>query len=183
MKPWCVDCWTGKDQSSSYFSVLAHTFLYWKENLHNQGVNSHEQWHKISKLTSQSALISQLYLHFFQKLKYYTLGNKDYSRKLFSLWQLSLSNLLMRRYEASLRIQEQGPQGFHGRVYRNHYSLRVFKILIWLISDYWIHNYSRYYGPKIPLYWLNAFNEHKQTWNKNMPSSLSITITSFCHLQ
>ena len=183
MKPWCVDCWTGKDQSSSYFSVLAHTFLYWKENLHNQGVNSHEQWHKISKLISQSTLISQLYLHFFQKLKYCTLGNKDYSRKLFGLWQLPLSNLLMRRYEASLRIQEQGPQGFHGRVYRNHYSLRVFKILIWLISDYWIHNYSRYYGPKIPLYWLNAFNEHKQTWNKNMPSSLSITITSFCHLQ
>ena len=183
MEPWCVGCWTGKDQSSSYFSVLVHTFLCWKENLHNQGVNSHERWHKISKLISQSALISQLYLHFFQKLKYYTLGNKDYSRKLFSLWQLSLSNLLMRRYEASLRIQEQGPQGFHGRVYRNHYSLRVFKILIWLISDYWIHNYSRYYGPKIPLYWLNAFNEHKQTWNKNMPSSLSITITSFCHLQ
>ena len=34
-------------------------------------------------LFSQSALIPQLYLHFFQKLKYYTFGKKDYSRKLF----------------------------------------------------------------------------------------------------
>ena len=34
-------------------------------------------------LFSQSALIPQLCLHFFQKLKYYTLGNKNYSRKLF----------------------------------------------------------------------------------------------------
>ena len=34
-------------------------------------------------LFSHLALIPQLYLHFFQKLKYYTLGNKDYSRKLF----------------------------------------------------------------------------------------------------
>ena len=34
-------------------------------------------------LFSQSALIPQLCLHFFQKLKYYTLENKDYSRKLF----------------------------------------------------------------------------------------------------
>ena len=33
----------------------------------------------------QSALIPQLSLHFFQKLKYYTLGNKDYSRKLFAV--------------------------------------------------------------------------------------------------
>ena len=40
-----------------------------------------EKWHVM--LFSQSALIPQLYLHFFQKLKYYTLGNKDYSRKLF----------------------------------------------------------------------------------------------------
>ena len=31
-----------------------------------------------------SALFPQLHLHFLQKLKYYTLGNKDYSRKL--LW-------------------------------------------------------------------------------------------------
>ena len=31
-----------------------------------------------------SALFPQLRLHFLQKLKYYTLGNKDYSRKL--LW-------------------------------------------------------------------------------------------------
>ena len=147
MGPWWVGCCTGKDQSSSYFSVLVHTFLYWKENLHNQCVDSHERWHKISKLISQSVLISQLYLHFFQKLKYYTLGNKDYSKKLFRLWQLSLSNLLMRCYEASLRIQKQSPQGFHGRVYRNHNSLRVFKILIWLILDCWIHNYSSYYGP------------------------------------
>ena len=34
-------------------------------------------------LFSQSALIPQLCLHFFQNLKYYTFGNKDYSRKLF----------------------------------------------------------------------------------------------------
>ena len=40
-----------------------------------------ERWHIM--LFSQSALIPQLYLHFFQKLKYYTLGNKDYYRKLF----------------------------------------------------------------------------------------------------
>ena len=40
-----------------------------------------ERWHIM--LFSQSALIPQLCLHFFQKLKYYTLGNKDYSRKLF----------------------------------------------------------------------------------------------------
>ena len=37
----------------------------------------------MSKLISQSTLISQLYLHFFQKLKYYTWGNKNYSSKLF----------------------------------------------------------------------------------------------------
>ena len=40
-----------------------------------------ERWH--IKLFFQSALIPQLCLHFFQKLKYYTLGNKDFSRKLF----------------------------------------------------------------------------------------------------
>ena len=40
-----------------------------------------EKWHVM--LFSQSALIPQLYLHFFQKLKYYTFGKKDYSRKLF----------------------------------------------------------------------------------------------------
>ena len=34
-------------------------------------------------LFSQSALIPQLCLHFFQILKYYTLVNKDYFRKLF----------------------------------------------------------------------------------------------------
>ena len=34
-------------------------------------------------LLSYWDLIPQLCLHFFQKLKYYTLGNKDYSRKLF----------------------------------------------------------------------------------------------------
>ena len=34
-------------------------------------------------LISQSALISELYQHFFQKLKYYTLRKKSYSRKLF----------------------------------------------------------------------------------------------------
>ena len=40
-----------------------------------------ERWHVM--LFSQSALIPQLCLHFFQKLKYYSLGNKDYSKKLF----------------------------------------------------------------------------------------------------
>ena len=34
-------------------------------------------------LFSQSTLTPQLWLHYFQKVKYYTLGNKDYSRKLF----------------------------------------------------------------------------------------------------
>ena len=34
-------------------------------------------------LFSQLALIFQLYLHFFQKLKHHTLRNKDPSRKLF----------------------------------------------------------------------------------------------------
>ena len=81
--PWYVGCQAGKDQSSSYFSVLAHTYLYLNENLHNQEVNSLEWWCKISKLIFQSALLSQLYLQFSQKLKYYTLGNKDHSRKLF----------------------------------------------------------------------------------------------------
>ena len=37
----------------------------------------------MSILISQSALISELYQHFFQKLKYYTLRKKSYSRKLF----------------------------------------------------------------------------------------------------
>ena len=27
-------------------SVLYHTYLYLNENLHKQGVNSHERWHK-----------------------------------------------------------------------------------------------------------------------------------------
>ena len=36
-------------------------------------------------LFSQSALIPQLCLHFFQILKYYTLVNKDYFRKLFGV--------------------------------------------------------------------------------------------------
>ena len=42
-----------------------------------------ERWHIM--LFSQSTLIPQLCLHFFQKLKYYALGNKDYSKKLFSV--------------------------------------------------------------------------------------------------
>ena len=42
-----------------------------------------ERWHIM--LFSQSALIPQLCLHFFQKLKYYTLGNNDYSRKLLAV--------------------------------------------------------------------------------------------------
>ena len=33
----------------------------------------------------QSALIPQLCTHFFQELKYNSLGNKDYSRKLFQV--------------------------------------------------------------------------------------------------
>ena len=42
-----------------------------------------ERWYIM--LFSPSALIRQLCLQFFQKLKYYALGNKDYSRKLFWL--------------------------------------------------------------------------------------------------
>ena len=44
-------------------------------------LTSTEIWHII--LFSHSALILPLCLHFFQKLKYYTLENKDYSWKLF----------------------------------------------------------------------------------------------------
>ena len=132
---------------------------------------------------SYFSLNSQLYLYFLKKSNYCNLGNKGFSRKLFRLWQLSLSNLLMRCYEASLRIQQQSPQGFHEHVYRNHTSLGLFNTLIWLFLDCWIHNYFSYYGPSISLYWLKVFNEHKQTWNKSMPSSLSVARTSFCHLQ
>ena len=40
--PWYVGLQAVKDQSSSCFSVLTHTYLYLNENLHNQEVNSHE---------------------------------------------------------------------------------------------------------------------------------------------
>ena len=44
-------------------------------------LTSSKRGHKI--LFSQSSLISQFCVHLFEKLYYYTLGNKDYSRKLF----------------------------------------------------------------------------------------------------
>ena len=43
-------------------------------------------------LFSHSALILQLYLHVFQKLKYYTLENKDYSGKEFSVAAAIIGN-------------------------------------------------------------------------------------------
>ena len=149
VEPWCVGCWAGKTQSSSYFSVVVHTFLSLKENLITRvliAMNDHIKF-QILFPKSYFSLNCQLYLHFLEKSKHYNLGNKGFSRKLFRLWQLSLSNLLMRRYEASLRIQQQSPQGFHERVYKNHTCLGVFNTLIWLILDCWIHNYSSYYGP------------------------------------
>ena len=44
-------------------------------------LTSSERW--LIALFSQPALISQLILIFFEKLKYHSLGHKDYSRKLF----------------------------------------------------------------------------------------------------
>ena len=44
-------------------------------------LTSTEMWH--SMLFSHSGLIPQLCLHVFQKMRYYALENKDYSRKLF----------------------------------------------------------------------------------------------------
>ena len=76
-----------------------------------------ERWHIM--LFSQSALIPQLYLHFFQKLKYYTLGNKDYSRKLF--WVAVAINVNAKEVKITVRPLVKG------RVFIN--------ALIWLILD------------------------------------------------
>ena len=56
-----------------------------------------ERWHVM--LFSQSALIPQLCLHFFQKLKYYTLGKKDYSRKLF--WRAVAINVNSKKFKGT----------------------------------------------------------------------------------
>ena len=48
-----------------------------------------ERWHKM--LFSPSALNPQLCLHFFKIWKYYTLGNRDYSRNLF--WVVVVVNV------------------------------------------------------------------------------------------
>ena len=45
-------------------------------------------------LFSQSALTSQLCLHFLQELKQHTLGNKDHSRKLFWAALAAVTNAL-----------------------------------------------------------------------------------------
>ena len=76
-----------------------------------------ERWHIM--LFSQSALIPQLCLHFFQKLKYYTLGNKDYSRKLF--WVVVAINVSAKEVKSTISSLVKA---------------RVFiKVLIWLILD------------------------------------------------
>ena len=57
-----------------------------------------EIWHIM--LFSQSALIPQLCLLFFQKLKHYTLENKQYSRKLF--WVTVAVNVNAKDIESTL---------------------------------------------------------------------------------
>ena len=76
-----------------------------------------ERWHIM--LFSQSALIPQLCLHFFQKLKYYTLGNKDYSRKLF--WVAVAINVNAKEVKGTVSLLVKT------RVFIN--------VLIWLILD------------------------------------------------
>ena len=76
-----------------------------------------ERWHIM--LFSQSALIHQLCLHFFQKLEYYTLGNKDYSRKLF--WVVVAVNVNAKEVKGILRPLVK-TRGF-------------INALIWLIFD------------------------------------------------
>ena len=76
-----------------------------------------ERWHIM--LFSQSALIPQLCLHFFQKFKYCTLGNKAYSTKLF--WVVVAANF--------------NPKKVKGTV-SPLVKTRVFiNALIWLILD------------------------------------------------
>ena len=62
-------------------TLILRLLLFKQINCITRVLTRPERWHIM--LFSQSALIPQLCLHFFQKLKYYTLGNKDYSRKLF----------------------------------------------------------------------------------------------------
>ena len=66
-------------------TLIFRLFLFKQTNYITSVLTRPERWHIM--LFSQSALIPQLCLHFFQKLKYYTLGYKDYSRKLFSEWR------------------------------------------------------------------------------------------------
>ena len=76
-----------------------------------------ERWHIM--LFSQSAPIPQLCLHFFQKLKYYTLGNKDYFRKLF--WVAVAINVNVKKVKGTVNLLVKD------RVFIN--------ALIWLIFD------------------------------------------------
>ena len=75
------------------------------------------------------AVISQLCLHFFQKLKYYTLGNKDYSRKLF--WVAVAINVNAKEVKRTVSLLAKAT------VFIN--------ALIWLILDYYSYNFSSYY--------------------------------------
>ena len=83
------------------------------------------------KLFFQSALISQLCLHFFQKLKYNIFGKKDYSLKLF--WVAvtikvntdEVKDTVITLGERNKGTKEQSSCGFHWRISRNHTSLRV----------------------------------------------------------
>ena len=76
-----------------------------------------ERWHIM--LFSQSALIPQICLFFFQKLKYYILGNNDYSRKLF--WVAVAINVNAKEVKGTVSVLVK---------------VRVFiNVLIWLILD------------------------------------------------
>ena len=78
-----------------------------------------ERWHIM--LFSQSALIPHwLCLHFFQKLKYYTLGNKDYFRKLF--WVALPVNVNAKKVKGTVSPLLKAKVFING--------------LIWLILDY-----------------------------------------------
>ena len=62
--------------------TLIFRFLLFKQATHIARVLTRPEKCHIM-LFSPSALIPHLCLHLFQKLKYYTLGNNEYSRKLF----------------------------------------------------------------------------------------------------
>ena len=93
------------------FSLL----LFKKTTYVTRVLTNPERWHIM--LFSQSALIPQLCLHFFQKLKYYTLGNKDYSRKLF--WVVVAVNINAKKVKGTVSLLVNA-RGF-------------IKALIWLI--------------------------------------------------